>query len=115
LFNSRQNKERHSKYFCPKCLLKKKKRGLMTNVPAPPSAAELPRTKLSEQLETHVRAKVEEKVKQLAMEKARTEVRYFGGRLLLLYAFAPSFNSFPFCYRTFLCRRRRSCLTWVGR
>lgn len=57
----------------------------MTNVPAPPSAAELPRTKLSEQLETHVQAKVEEKIKQLAMEKARMEVRYFGRRLLPLY------------------------------
>ena len=85
LFNSRQNKEHHSKYFCPKCLLKKKKRGEMTNVPAPPSAAELPRTKLSEQLESHVQAKVEEKIKQLAMEKARMEVRYFGRGLLPLY------------------------------
>jgi E1A/CREB-binding protein len=81
LFNSRQNKEHHSKYFCPKCLLKKKKRGVMTNVPAPPGASELPRTKLSECLESHVREKVEEKIKQLAMEKAKTEVRYFVCRI----------------------------------
>jgi E1A/CREB-binding protein len=116
LFNSRQNKEHHSKYFCPKCLLKKKKRGEMTNVPAPPSAAELPRTKLSEQLETHVQAKVEEKVKQLAMEKARMEVRYFLSSTCALVhpSLHRNVNSFPFCYRTFLCRRRRNCLTWVG-
>ena len=76
LFNTRQNKEHHSKYFCPKCLLKKQLRGEMKPFPKPPSAADLPRTILTERLEKHVREKVEEKRQQLAKDKAELEVRY---------------------------------------
>ena len=72
LFNTRQNKEHHSKYYCPKCLLQKRKAGLQPS-PRPPSAAELPRTKLSDQLEKHVHRKVAERKARLAKEKVETE------------------------------------------
>lgn len=72
LFNTRQNKEHHSKYYCPKCLLKKRKAGLPPS-PRPPSAAELPRTKLSDRLENHVHRKVAERKARLAKEKVETE------------------------------------------
>lgn len=72
LFNTRQNKEHNSKYFCPKCLLQKRKAGLMPS-PRPPSASELPRTKLSDQLENHVHRKVAERKAKLAKEKVETE------------------------------------------
>jgi len=72
LFNTRQNKEHHSKYHCPKCLLIKRKEGI-TAQPRPPSAADLPRTKLSEYLERHVHRKVAAKKAKLAKEKAETE------------------------------------------
>ena len=79
LFNSRQNKEHQSAYSCPACLLekrKKQKKKKEDQVPACslPGAEALPRTKLSEVLETHVRAKVDEKIKSLAEEKAKTDV-----------------------------------------
>ena len=72
LFNTRQNKEHHSKYFCPKCLLNKRKAGLPQQ-PRPPSASALPRTKLSDQLENHVHRKVAERKARLAKEKVATE------------------------------------------
>lgn len=74
LFNSRQNKEHHSKYFCPKCLLKRQKRGRMKPTAKPPGAEDLPRTKLTEFLESHVQAKVDEKMEEWAVEKAENEV-----------------------------------------
>jgi len=73
LFNNRQNKEHHSKYFCPKCLLKRQQQGRMKPSPKPPGAEELPRTKLTEFLESHVQAKVEEKMKEMARDKAANE------------------------------------------
>jgi len=72
LFNTRQNKEPNSKFFCPKCLLNKRKNGLPMQ-PRPPSAADLPRTKLSEYLERHVHRKVSEKKSSIANEKMESE------------------------------------------
>lgn len=72
LFNTRQNKEYHTKYFCPLCLLKRRKMGAK-NTPSPPSATSLPRTKLSEALEEHVREKVEKKKTELIREKCERE------------------------------------------
>jgi E1A/CREB-binding protein len=72
LFNTRQNKEHHSKYFCPKCLIKKRKEG-MREPPRPPCATELPRTKLSDQLERHVHRRVDERQRKLAQDRADIE------------------------------------------
>jgi E1A/CREB-binding protein len=73
LFNTRQNKEHHSKYFCPKCLLSKRKSGEMQQTPRPPSAMELPRTILSECLEKHVHKMLEAKKVEVASLKSREE------------------------------------------
>eukprot|EP00978_Attheya_sp_CCMP212_P043915 scaffold294920_cov59-Attheya_sp.AAC.5 len=72
LFNTRQNKEHKSEYCCPQCTLDKRKSG---NKPSthPPSAADLPRTMLSEWLERHVKGKVEEHKMSLAKDKAGTQ------------------------------------------
>ena len=72
LFNTRQNKEHHSEYCCPMCLLEKRKKDGVPPSPKPPAAAELPRTKLSEWLENHVSTKIKDKKDQLAKEKATT-------------------------------------------
>jgi E1A/CREB-binding protein len=75
LFNTRQNKEHHSEYCCPKCLLEKRKAGVAITPTAKPSgAADLPRTTLSEWLEQHISKKVELMKRQLAEERATTEV-----------------------------------------
>jgi len=73
LFNARQNKEQHSKYFCPKCLLNKRKNESMAQLPKPPVAADLPRTKLSEYLERHVSKKVMERKSRMVSEKVQNE------------------------------------------
>ena len=74
LFNTRQNKEHHSEYCCPLCLLQKRKNGLVTAPPKPPGAADLPRTKLSEFLESHVSSKIGAKRQQMAEDKAKADV-----------------------------------------
>ena len=64
LFNSRQNTKEHTKeYHCPHCLLKKSNEGSKAKrepMPKPLMAEDLPRTKLSQWLEYHVRKKVKE-------------------------------------------------------
>jgi E1A/CREB-binding protein len=75
LFNTRQNKEHHSEYCCPLCLLDKRKKAPVTPPPKPPGAADLPRTKLSEFLENAVSDKIERKKKSMAEDRARIEVR----------------------------------------
>lgn len=74
LFNSRQNKEHHSEYYCPRCLLDKRKTTDITPGMKPLSAADLPRTTLSEWLEQSITKKVEQRKRELAEEKAQTEV-----------------------------------------
>ncbi|KAG7373114.1 histone acetylation domain containing protein [Nitzschia inconspicua] len=73
LFNTRQNKEHHSEYCCPLCLLDKRKDKPFTLPPKPPGAADLPRTKLSEFLETHLAKRIAQKRRQLTEEKQKTE------------------------------------------
>jgi len=76
LFNTRQNKEHHSEYCCPKCLTKKGRTDPANEHkpgPKPPGAADLPRTILSEWLEQYITKKVAIKKRQLAEEKSQTE------------------------------------------
>jgi E1A/CREB-binding protein len=77
LFNSRQNKEHHSEYYCPRCLLEKRKTTDITPGIKPLSAADLPRTTLSEWLEQSITKKVEQRKRELAEEKSQTEVSFF--------------------------------------
>jgi len=72
LFNTRQNKEHHSEYCCPLCLLERRKKNPVTSSPQkPPGAADLPRTKLSEFLENHVTKRIEAKRRRVAEEKSK--------------------------------------------
>jgi len=75
LYNTRHDKDNTSAYSCPKCVLQKRKRAGKDPdpLPTPPSASDIPRTKLSEWLEGHVHKKVEERMNMLAREKADTE------------------------------------------
>jgi len=67
LFNSRlntNNKEHTKKYHCPQCLIVKSEDGSNAKhqpMPKPLMAEDLPRTKLSQWLEYHVRKKVKER------------------------------------------------------
>lgn len=74
LFNTRQNKEHHSEYCCPLCLLDKRKDKPFTPPPKPPGAVDLPRTSLSEFLENHLAKRIDQKRRQLTEEKQKTEV-----------------------------------------
>lgn len=75
LFNTRQNKEHHSEYCCPLCLLDQRKKSPSIVPPQkPPGAAELPRTKLSEFLETEVTRRIEAKKRKMAEEKSKAGV-----------------------------------------
>jgi len=86
LFNARQNKELKSVYCCPECTIKKrkaeKKAGKKPPVNKVSMAVDLPRTKLSERLEKHVRLKVEEKSVEIARNKASTEVSHLNSLLI---------------------------------
>ena len=77
LYNTRQDKENKSAYSCPQCVLdRRKKYGEPKTLPQRPSAEDLPRTKLSEWLEKAVHTKVEKRMKEIAREKAETEVSF---------------------------------------
>jgi Bromodomain/TAZ zinc finger len=80
LFNTRQNKEHQSEYCCPKCLLHKRRTTDITPCIRTLSAADLPRTILSEWLEQNISKKVEAKKKELASGKAESEVRIANNR-----------------------------------
>lgn len=75
LFNTRQNKEHHSEYCCPKCLCDKRGKNEILDVPPkPPGALDLPRTTLSEWLELQISKKIVKRKRELAVEKSETEV-----------------------------------------
>ena len=76
LFNTRQNKEHQSEYCCPACILDKRKGKPEKYYPKPPCAADLPKTALSEWLEKHITDKVEMKKRELAQNKAESEVSF---------------------------------------
>lgn len=74
LFNTRQNKDHRSEYKCPRCTIDDRKRkGQTEGSSTTPMAEDLPRTKLSERLEKHVRTKVDEFFQAAAKEKAEKE------------------------------------------
>eukprot|EP00587_Corethron_hystrix_P001372 CAMPEP_0113305838 /NCGR_PEP_ID=MMETSP0010_2-20120614/5322_1 /TAXON_ID=216773 ORGANISM="Corethron hystrix, Strain 308" /NCGR_SAMPLE_ID=MMETSP0010_2 /ASSEMBLY_ACC=CAM_ASM_000155 /LENGTH=1600 /DNA_ID=CAMNT_0000160371 /DNA_START=446 /DNA_END=5248 /DNA_ORIENTATION=- /assembly_acc=CAM_ASM_000155 len=75
LFNTRQNKSQTSEYTCPMCTIEDMKKKPKKEEPrmATPGASDLPRTKLSEALESHVKYMVEKKYEYLIEEKAEVE------------------------------------------
>ena len=78
LFNTRQNKDQRSEFVCASCTVVERKE---KNAPEPtsstPMAEDLPRTKLSEHLEKHLRAKLLEKEEIEAKAKmAENEVSF---------------------------------------
>ena len=74
LFNTRQNKDRQSAYACPNCTISARKvSGKLEPKSTTPGAEELPRTRLSEFLERHVRDKSVIRFKELAAEKAASD------------------------------------------
>ena len=77
LFNTRQNKEHHSEYCCPLCLLDKRKKNPVKPPPKPAGAADLPRTKLSEFIEKRVKSKLEGRQRKVAELKAKAQVCIF--------------------------------------
>ena len=75
LFNTRQNKDQRSEYTCPKCTIDERlQKGSTDATSTTPMAEDLPRTKLSEYLETHVRKRVDAWLERAAKEKVDTEV-----------------------------------------
>lgn len=78
LFNTRQNKDQRSEFVCASCTVVERKQ---KNAPEPtsttPMAEDLPRTKLSEQLEKHIRTKLKEREEsEVKAKMAENEVRY---------------------------------------
>jgi hypothetical protein len=74
LFNTRQNKDQRSEFACPRCTIEeRKKTGRLEATSSTPMAEDLQRTKLSEYVETHVRVKMAEHLKELAEEKVLKE------------------------------------------
>jgi len=74
LFNTRQNKDQRSEYACPRCTIDERKKNNSTEATSStPMADDLPRTKLSEYLENHVREKVNDFLDKKAAEKSKAE------------------------------------------
>lgn len=74
LFNTRQNKDQRSEYACPRCTIdERRKRGNLEATSSSPMAEDLPRTKMSQYLESHVRHKVDEFVEKKSKEVSIAE------------------------------------------
>ena len=74
LFNTRQNKDQRSEYACPRCTIEERKRkGQSEGTSSTPMADDLPRTKLSEYLENHVREKVDHFLDEKAKRKSEVD------------------------------------------
>jgi len=74
LFNTRQNTDQRSEFVCPSCTVaERKQKGNLGPTSTTPMAEDLPRTRLSEQLEKHVREKLKVKMAEMAKEKAQLE------------------------------------------
>lgn len=77
LFNTRQNKDQRSEFTCPRCTIEERKnKGITEGTSTTPMAEDLPRTKLSQRLENHVRKKVDEYFDERAKEKSEREVNF---------------------------------------
>ena len=75
LFNTRQNTDQRSEFVCPNCtVVDRKSKGEPGPTSSTPMAEDLPRTKLSEHLEKHVREKLKDKMAEMAREKSELEV-----------------------------------------
>lgn len=74
LFNPRQNTDNQSTYSCPKCLLEERKRGKLPGKAGAPLSQDLPRTKLSEFIESYIEPRVKAQHIVVAKEKAELEV-----------------------------------------
>jgi E1A/CREB-binding protein len=75
LFNTRQNTDQRSEFVCPSCTcVERKKKGKPEPTSTTPMAEDLPRTKLSEHLEKHVREKLKDKMAEMAKDKAEFQV-----------------------------------------
>ena len=75
LFNTRQNTDQRSEFVCPNCTcVERKTKGKPEPTSTTPMAEDLPRTKLSEHLEKHVREKLKDKMAEMAKEKAELQV-----------------------------------------
>ena len=78
LFNTRQNKNQQSEFVCPSCTINdRKKKNSLGPTSTTPMAEDLPRTRLSEHLEKHVREKFNHELERQAKERAEAEVRLF--------------------------------------
>ena len=80
LFNTRQNKDQRSEYDCPRCTINKRKAAATAEAnqqSSTPGAEDLPRTRLSEYLERHIREMSVVKFKEFAQEKAAAEKTSF--------------------------------------
>jgi len=74
LFNTRQNKDQRSEFMCPSCtIVDRKKKNNLEPSSSTPMAEDLPRTRLSEHLEKHVREKFRAKMAEMSQEKAEAE------------------------------------------
>ncbi|EED87256.1 hypothetical protein THAPSDRAFT_263785, partial [Thalassiosira pseudonana CCMP1335] len=81
LFNTRQNKDQRSEFVCPSCTIEdREKKNKLEPSSTTPMAEDLPRTKLSEHLEKHVREKFHEEMARMAKERSEKEdITYDGG------------------------------------
>eukprot|EP00536_Pseudo-nitzschia_multiseries_P016034 jgi/Psemu1/247266/estExt_Genewise1.C_10040019 len=74
LFNTRQNKDQRSEFACPRCTIEeRKKTERLEATSSTPMAEDLQRTKLSEFIESHVRNKMDEHLRDLAEEKVQKD------------------------------------------
>ena len=88
LFNTRQNKDQRSEYTCPRCTIDdRKKSGVTEGTSTTPMAEDLQRTKLSEQLQNHVREKTDSYFENAAKEKAVVEVSALSEKRFFAMAF----------------------------
>ena len=91
LFNTRQNTDQRSEFVCPSCTcIERTKKGKPEPTSTTPMAEDLPRTKLSEYLETHVRDKLKDKMAEMAKEMAELKVSIRFPSVLLITLLRPS-------------------------
>jgi len=114
LFNTRQNKDQRSEFTCPRCTIEeRKKKGISEGTSTTPMAEDLPRTKLSQRLENHVRKKVDDYFDDRAKEKSLREVSFAVRKWMLFLVFRKSCSKFLLLCRVSRWRRQRRACQWV--
>jgi E1A/CREB-binding protein len=92
LFNTRQNKDQRSEFVCPSCTIEdREKKNKLEPSSTTPMAEDLPRTKLSEHLEKHVREKFHEEMARMAKERSEKEVSSLFWYMSAIHIFCRSF------------------------